>query len=50
MQRKYDCQSLDIHSFFEVIETLSKKIYQPKAAVSEEDTEVSTSEGLELFL
>lgn len=28
MQRKYECQSLDIHSFFEVLETLSIKLFR----------------------
>ena len=28
MQRKYDCQGLDLHAFFDAIEALSKKIYK----------------------
>lgn len=28
MQRKYDCQGLDLHAFFDAIESLSKKIYK----------------------
>ena len=29
MQRKYDCQSLDLHSFFEAIEVIAIKLFRP---------------------
>lgn len=46
MQRKYDCQSLDIHAFFDAIEILSCKIYKQVS----EDGHVEVSECLEMFL
>jgi hypothetical protein len=37
MQRKYDCTNLDIHSFFEVVESLCVKVFRPvKPQLNEE--------------
>jgi hypothetical protein len=49
MQRKHDCQCLDIHSFFEVLETLSVKVFRVKVQ-SEDEVEMTVAECLELFL
>jgi hypothetical protein len=46
MQRKYDCQSLDIHAFFDAIEVLSQKIYKNYS----EEGVLEVSECLEMFL
>ena len=46
MHRKYDCQSLDIHAFFDAIEILSQKIFKQ---VNEEG-KVEVAECLEMFL
>ena len=46
MQRKYDCQSLDIHAFFDAIEVLSQKIFKQQ----NEDGIVEVSECLDMFL
>jgi len=46
MQRKYDCQSLDIHAFFDAIEVLSQKIFKQHS----EEGIVEVSECLEMFL
>ena len=49
MQRKYECQSLDIHSFFEVLETLSTKLYRQKPTSDDQD-EMTVAECLEMLL
>jgi hypothetical protein len=49
MQRKYECVFLDIHSFFEVLETLCVKVFRPKV-IAEDEVEMTVAECLELFL
>ena len=47
MLKKYDCQFLDIHAFFELLETVSIKIFRAKPS---DDDELSVSECLDQFL
>jgi hypothetical protein len=53
IQRKYDCQNLDLHSFFEVVEQLCIKLYRPNVkpnADGEEEEKTPMSECIEMFL